>query len=113
MRRLPRRSCTLPLPHERTLPGEAELGRPDRDEIALAQFPLAFDHLTIDPRPTPPAGMGDDKASGGLTDVEGDSADKKAAQFNVSLGAFAPKSDQFGQGDALGRSATGKPHEVR
>src|SRR5262245_36394991 len=113
MRRLPRRSCTLPLPHELTLPGEAELGRPDRDEIALAQCPLAFDHLTIDPRSTPPSGMGNDKASGGLTDVEGDSADKKAMKLNVSLGAFAPNRDPFGQGDALGRSATSKPHEVR
>src|SRR5262245_54577691 len=113
MRRLSCRSCKLPLPHELTFPGEAELCRPDRDEISLAQFPLAFDHLTIDPSPTPPSGMGDDKASGSFTDVEGDSADKKAAKFNVSLDAFAPKSDQFGQGDALVRSATRKQHEVR
>jgi len=57
--------------------------------------------------------MGDDKASGGFADAEGDIADKKAAQFNVSLGAFTPKSDQFGQGDALVRRVTGKPHKVR
>src|SRR5215471_13891747 len=108
MRRLPRGSCTLPLPHGLTFPGESELCRPDRDDIALEQFPRAFAHLTIDPSPTPPSGMGDDKASGGFADAEGDIADKKAAQFNVSLGAFAPKSDQFGQGDALVQSATGK-----
>src|SRR5215831_6673801 len=112
MRWLPRRSCTLPLPPERTFPGESERGRPDRDDIALEQFPRAFDHLTIDPRPPPPSGMGDDKASGGFADAEGDIADKKAAQFQVSLRAFAPKSDQFGQGDALVRSTIGKPHEV-
>ena len=113
MRRLPRRSCTLPLPHELILPGESELCRPDRDDISLEQFPFVFDHLTIDPSPTPSSGMGDDKASGGFADAEGDIADKKAAQFNVSLGAFAPKSDQFGQGNALVQSATGKWHEVR
>ena len=113
MRRLPCRSGKLHLPHELIFPGESELCRPDRDDISLEQFPLAFDHLTIDPRPTPPAVMGDDKASGGFGDAEGDSADKKATQFNVSLGAFAPKSDQFGQGDALVRSATSKLHKVR
>jgi hypothetical protein len=103
----------LHLPHELTFPGELELCRPDRDDISLEQFPLVFDHLTIDPGPTPPSGMGDDKASGGFADAEGDTADKKAAKFNVSLGAFAPKSGLFGQGDALVRSATGKQHEVR
>ena len=93
MRRLPRRSCKLPLPHDLTFPGELEPCRPDRDDISLEQFPLAFDHLTIDPSSTPPAGMGDDKASGGFADAEGDIADKKATKFNISLGAFAPKSD--------------------
>src|SRR5215831_17829224 len=105
MRRLPHRSGMLHLPHELTFPGELELCRPDRDDISLEQFPLVFDHLTIDHGPTPPAGMGDDKASGGFADAEGDTADKKAAKFDVSLGAFAPKSDLFGQGDALVRSA--------
>src|SRR5262245_61476308 len=113
MRRVPGRSCKVHLPHELACPGEAELGRPNCDDISLEQFPLAFDHLTIDPSPTPPSGMGDDKASGGFVDSEGDSADKKAVQFNVSLGAFAPKSGQFGQGDALVRRATGKQHKVR
>ena len=113
MRRLPCRSGKLHLPHELLFPGESELCRPNRDDISLAQFPLACDHLTIAPSPTPPAGMGDDKASGGLADAEGDSANKKATKFNVSLGAFAPKSDQFGQGNALMRSATDKPYEVR
>ena len=98
--------------HGLIFPGESELCRPDRDDISLAQFPLVCDHLTIDPGPTPPAGMRDDKTSGGLADAEGDSADKKATKFNVSLGAFAPKSDQFGQGDALVLSATDKPYEV-
>jgi hypothetical protein len=101
------------LPHELAFHGETELCRPDGDDISLEQLPLAFDHLTIDPSPTPPSGMGDDKASGGFANAEGDIADKKATKSNVSLGAFAPKSDQLGQGDALVRSATDKQHEVR
>src|SRR5215510_15757267 len=103
----------LLLPHELAFPGESELCRPDRDDIALEQFPLAFYPLAIDPGPAPPSGMGDDKASGSFADAEGDITHKEAVQFNVSLGTFAPKSDQFRQRDALRLSATDKPHEVR